>query len=161
MDAIKALLKGPPSDEPGPYIDWLYRLHMQLNESTQKHIAEIGRPLKQIADLLVKMNNASEKEQQEALGTINVWMTEAQGLALYAYLEEFRKAADAIAKEAKTAKPGPQKEQFERLDKAYREIFGVLQTTYNGALEGKQDALHQFPAAMQKAEEFMKSQLKN
>lgn len=161
MEAIKAFLKGPPSDEPGPYIDWLYRLHLQLKESPQKHIAEIGRPLKQIADLLVKMNNATEKEQQEALGTINVWMAEAQGLALYAYLEEFRKAADAIAKEAKTAKPGPQKEQFEKLDKAYREIFNLLQKTYNGALDGNQQALHDFPAAMQKAEEFVQAQLKN
>lgn len=161
MEAIRALFKGPPSYEPGPFIDWLYRLNLQLNEAPLKHIAEIGRPLKQAADLLVKMNNATEKEQEAAFETIKVWMTEAHGLALYAYLEEFRKAAEAISKEAKNAKPGPQKEQFERLDKAYREIFNVLQKTYNGALEGNAQALHDFPAAIKKADELVQAQLKN
>ena len=160
MEAIRALLKGPPSYEPGPYIDWLYRMHLELNQSPHKHVSDIGRPLKQAADLLVKMNNASEKEQEEAFGTISTWMVESQGLALYAFLEEFRKAADGIAAEAKKQKAGtPLKEQFEKLDVAFREVFGVLRATYNGALEGDAQAWNNFPAAFAKAEALV-SQLK-
>lgn len=162
MEAIRALLKGPPSDEPGPYIDWLYRMHLELKQSTNKHIAEVGRPIKQAADLLVKMNNATEKEQKDAMGSIHTWMLEAQGLALYAFCEEFRKAAEAVAKEAKAAKPGtPHKAQFEKLEVAYREVYGLLQKTYNGALEGNQEALNGFPAALAKADALVKTQLKS
>lgn len=160
MEAIKAMLAGPPSYEPGPYIDWLYRMNLELGKSPLKHVAEIGRPLRQAGELLVKVNNASEKEQEEAFHTITMLMLEAQGLALFAFLEEFRKAADSVSAEAKKQKPGtPLKEQFEKLDVAFSEVFTVLRTTYNGTLEGDRKAWENFPAAFAKAEQLV-SQLK-
>ena len=157
MDALKTLLKGPPSYEPGPYIDWLYRTANELSASPHRNLLPVGRPLKDAADLLVKMNTASETEQEAAFGKIAAWMVEAQGLALYAFIEEFRKAAEAVAQEAKKQKPGtPHEAQFKKLDGAFREVFGVLSNTYNGTLEGKVEAWEGFPAAFAKAEALVK-----
>ncbi len=157
MEPIRALLKGPPSYEPGPYIDWLYRTANELAASPHKNFTAVGRPLKDAADLLVKMNNASEAEQEAAFGRISTWLLEAQGLALYAFIEEFRKAAEAIAQEAKKQKAGtPLEAQFKKLDGAFREVHGVLASTYNGTLEGKVEAWEGFPAAFAKAEELVK-----
>jgi hypothetical protein len=157
MEPIKALLKGPPSYEPGPYIDWLIRMANELGQSPLKHIAAIGRPLRDSADLLVKVNNGTEAEQEAAFGQISVWLVESQGLALYAFLEEFRKAAEAVSDTAKKQKPGtPIEAQFKKLDVAFREVFNVLATTYNETLDGKPEAWNAFPAAFAKAEELVK-----
>jgi len=158
MEPIKALLKGPPSYEPGPYIDWLYRMANELQASPVKHINAIGRPLRDSADLIVKVNNGTQAEQEAAFEKISSWLLESQGLALFAFLEEFRKAADAVADTAKKQKAGtPLEAQFKKLDVAFREVYSVLANTYNGTLEGKAEAWHAFPAAFAKAEELVKA----
>lgn len=157
MEPIKALLKGPPSYEPGPYIDWLYRMANELQQSPIKHINAIGRPLRDSADLLVKVNTGTAAEQEAAFGQISSWLLESQGLALYAFLEEFRKASEAVSDAAKKQKAGtPLETQFKKLEVAFREVFTVLANTYNGTLEGKAEAWNNFPAAFAKAEELVK-----
>ena len=158
MNAVQALFQGaPPVDgDAAEYLAWVEKLEEAFRNAPEPPVQAIAGPLRKSLDLLKKAKNAPKIEADEALKIIETWMAEAQALAFYAFLEDFRKLTEQIiAQVKKLKKNAPMRSKGEKLEAAYREMYGVLSGTYNDMLDGKEETLQKFPEAFAKAQKMM------
>ena len=158
MNAVQALFQGaPPADgDAAEYLAWVEKLEEAFRNAPEPPVRAIAGPLRKSLDLLKKAKNAPKIEADEALKIVETWMAEAQALAFYAFLEDFRKLTEEIIAQVKKTKKGsPMRQKGEKLEAAYREMYGVLSGTYNDMLDGKEESLAKFPDAFAKAQKMM------
>lgn len=139
MDAVVArLLNGPKSADPAERLDWVRKVHDACGQAPEKAIQRIAQPLARAAELLARHQGGSPKELDEAEPHIAGLLLQAQGLAIYAYLEELGKMRNAVAAEAAKAKPGSDNQnKAKTLQAAYEQTIDGLARAYNGLRQAK------------------------
>src|SRR4051794_2320600 len=109
MDAnVMDLMKGPPGEEPKQRLVWLKKVHFTCASSTEGSISDIAEPLKAAIDVLEKLDNPAVTDAQKAGAEAQLagHMLQAQGLALFCYLQELNTLRNTIAAEVAKQKAG-------------------------------------------------------
>jgi hypothetical protein len=159
---VMDLMKGPPHEDPQSRLVWLKKVHFAVASAREGSISQIAEPLKSAIDVLEKLDrNAADDKKESAEAQLAGYMLQAQGLALYCYLEELNKVRNVIAKETAQQKAGsPEQKKGQALQTAYEMAIDGLMRAYNGLRAGKLEEMKTIVPVMEevrkKAAELMK-----
>jgi hypothetical protein len=134
--AVADLLNGPAGAVPQEQLQWLKGVH-QTFVSAPGSMAQVAGPLQEAIELLEKPEPPADLEARLAQLVL-----QAQGLVLYAVLEELDGVRRALAEELVKLPPGSaDRELAERLKGAYEKAIVGLAKAYHGAREGHVEEL--------------------
>jgi hypothetical protein len=134
--AVADLINGPAGEDVQQQLQWLKGVR-QTFVSAPGPIARVAVPLQEAIELL-EQPQPPENAEAQLFGLV----MQAQGLALYAYLEELNTVRNLLAEEVAKQAPGSaDRKSGERLQGAYEKAIDALARAYNGLREGRPDEL--------------------
>jgi hypothetical protein len=136
---VMDLMKGPSGEDAKQRLVWLKKVHFACASATEGSVSRIAEPLKAAIDLVEKLDGPGVPDDQKAGAEAQLagHMLQAQGLALYCYLEELNKLRNAIAAEVAKQKPGsPEQKKGQQLQGAYEQAIDGLARAYNALRAG-------------------------
>lgn len=150
---VMDLMKGPAGETTQQRLVWLKKVHFACASATEGSVAQIAEPLKAAIDILEKLEKdpGNDGDQVTAEAKLQAHMLQAQGLALYCYLEELNKMRNAVAAEVAKQKAGSaERKQGEKLQGAYEQAIDGLARAYNGLRAGKLEEMKTIVPVMEK-----------
>src|SRR5438270_716865 len=139
---VMDLMKGPQGEDPQRRLIWLKKVHFACASAKEGSVSQIAEPLKKAIDVVEKLDKASDAEKAGAESQLAGYLLQAQGLALYCYLEELNRMRNAVAGEVAKQKAGStERKKGEQLQIAYEQAIDGLARAYNGLRAGKFDEL--------------------
>ncbi|MBI3185995.1 MAG: hypothetical protein HYZ28_27990 [Myxococcales bacterium] len=159
MDPIVSeLLGGPKSAEPAERLAWMKKVHFACVSAQEASIKRIGEPLKKAVDLLGKSASSGKELDEQGEAELTGLLLQAQGLALFGYLQDLNKVRNAIAQEASRQQPGSEeRKKAEKLQGAYEQAIDGLARAYEGLRSGKFDELKKVGPLLEQARKTAES----
>lgn len=155
-NTLAELFNGPKSDSFADRHAYFRRMFDVLSSDTNKSLQRIAAPFRQATELMAKVKTPEDDEKiQEELDGL---MLQAQGLMLYAFLENLTAARHTIAGEVPKLKAGTeQHKKATDLQRAFEQVIEVLGAAYNNLRQGKVEELQKVPALLAEAQKLAAS----
>src|SRR5438874_13789119 len=96
---VMDLMKGPTGEDSRQRLVWLKKVHFACASAAEGSVSQIAEPLMAAINVLEKLEGQTVPNEKKvgAEAELAGYMLQAQGLALYCYLEALNKMRNLIA----------------------------------------------------------------